>query len=110
MICSPKHEERVCAGSDTSEDPIQAALDDLVDPWALDPTAKTGQEADDADTWFDRMDAAGIVEASAARAATLASLDDQYADPGDTSFNIMVVSYHAVCSMAIDECKVLLDL
>ena len=64
-----------------------------MDPWVLDPSAPTGQEADDADTWFDQMNAAAISAASAATAAAFANLDDQFADPGDTSHNIATLCY-----------------
>ena len=88
MVCCLIQDDHVCPGSDTSEDPIEAALHDLVDPWVLDPTAPMGQEADDADAWFDHMDAAAITAASAAKAAAFATLDGHCADPGDTSYNL----------------------
>ncbi|KAK9843156.1 hypothetical protein WJX74_007787 [Apatococcus lobatus] len=68
------------AGSDTCEDPIQAALDHLVDPWALDQSTQPDDDGDDANTWFDQMDAAAITRACAAKAAAFAALDDQYKD------------------------------
>lgn len=70
------------AGSDNSEDPIQAALDHLVDPWALDPDIQADGEADDAEDWFAQIDPAELTAASAARAAAFAELDDQFADAG----------------------------
>ncbi|KAK9866553.1 hypothetical protein WJX84_001956 [Apatococcus fuscideae] len=36
------------SGSDTSDDPIEAGLQDLIDPWALDPTAGAASDAEDA--------------------------------------------------------------
>ena len=74
--------DRGNAGSDSSEDPIQAALDHLVDPWALDPDIQADCEADDAADWFARMDPAELTAASAAKAAAFAALDDQFADAG----------------------------
>ncbi len=66
-------------GSDTSDDPIEAGLQDLIDPWALDPTAGAASDAEDGEAWFDKMDPAAIATACDAGIAAFVALDTAHA-------------------------------